>query len=65
MMYNPPETEAERTMNELWVARRRQEVRMIAITICIYIGILDGGDDKLYDGYVFRLLNGRLSSIWR
>ena len=26
MMYNPPETEAERTMNELWVARRRQEV---------------------------------------
>ena len=31
MMYNPPETEAERTMNELWVARRRQEVRMIAI----------------------------------
>eukprot|EP01035_Chromulina_nebulosa_P021883 gene21883-28329_t len=25
MMYNPPETEAERTMNELWVARRRQE----------------------------------------
>ena len=40
---------------------------------CIYIGILDGDDDddddddddKLYDGYVFRLLNGRLSSIWR
>jgi len=25
MIYNKPETEAERTMNELWLARRRQE----------------------------------------
>lgn len=26
MMYNVPETEAEKTMHELWMARRRQEV---------------------------------------
>jgi hypothetical protein len=26
MIYNHPETEAEKTMHELWVARRRQEV---------------------------------------
>ena len=25
MVYNKPETEAERTMHELWMARRRQE----------------------------------------
>lgn len=26
LIYNKPETEAEKTMNELWIARRRQEV---------------------------------------
>lgn len=26
MVYNAPETEAEKTMHELWLARRRQEV---------------------------------------
>ncbi len=29
MVYNVPETEAERNMHELWMARRRQEVRRI------------------------------------
>ena len=26
MMYHKPETDAERSMHELWMARRRQEV---------------------------------------
>jgi hypothetical protein len=26
MIYNKPETEAEKNMNELWMAKRRQEV---------------------------------------
>ena len=28
MLYNKPESEAEKTMHELWMARRRQEVQV-------------------------------------
>ena len=35
MVYNKPETEAERTMHELWMARRRQEVKLLMR--CLYM----------------------------
>jgi hypothetical protein len=50
MIYNKPETEAEKNMQDLWLARRRQEVAAFNLMIivryfpyfnhrCVFIGI--------------------------
>lgn len=36
MLYNKPETEAEKKMNDLWLARRRQEVRLNLSHLKVY-----------------------------
>ena len=51
MIYNKPETEAEKNMNELWMARRRQEVRTYKIIEDVKLSSL------------CRHLNGKRNSI--